>query len=110
VFGGHETHASVPWSPLKVFAAHCEQLPDALLVPVIEPEKPAMQTQSEAESDPVGLMLLLGQLVQDTATPRPALNSLAAHLVQDPLAVSVPVMVPLYPATHRQSLAAPRPN
>ena len=109
VFGGQATHNSVPWSPLKVLAAHCEQLPDALLVPVIVPEKPASQMQSEAVFEPVGLIALPGQLVQDTDAPRPALKWLAAHRVQDPLATSVPVIVPVYPATHRQSLAASRP-
>ena len=105
VFGGQATHNSVPWSPLKVLAAHCEQLPDALLVPVIVPAKAGMQMQSEAVSDPIALMELLGQLVQ-LCKPSAVLNLAVVHLEQEPPAVPVPVMAPLYPATHKQSFAA----
>ena len=115
-------HGCDPATALYLPAAHTSHDPDANDVPMIVPLYPAWQRQSDANDEDTALKEFEGHPVHD-ACPASAWYVLAVQSLQGycptsdlyfpaphashcPDAVSVPDIVPLYPASHKQSLAA----
>ena len=105
LFVGHGTHGSDPAMPLNWPDGQMVHVSVVDASPLIVPEYASAQTQCSARYDETGLWALTGHCVQ-VAAPELALKYPCAHEEQMPVAVSVPVISPLCPASQRQSAAS----